>query len=110
MHALSLTRTGRHRWVASGSAREFESYGNGKTGPNTFIVVKDRQKTKHATFEFIELGLVRKDGRLDERGDCQPKTGAGVEQEMGAPATPHPQNRTRHEFVPPSSKSQAADG
>ena len=67
MHALSLTRTGRHRWVASGSAREFESSGNGKTGPNTFIVVKDRQKTKHATFEFIELGLVRKDGRLYAR-------------------------------------------
>jgi hypothetical protein len=53
--------------VASGSAREFESYGNGKTGPNTFIVVQDRQKTKHATFEFIELGLVRKDGRLYAR-------------------------------------------
>jgi hypothetical protein len=67
MHALSLTRTGRHRWVASGSAREFESFGNGKTGPNTFSVVQDRQKTKHATFEFIEPGLVRKDGRLYAR-------------------------------------------
>ena len=44
-----------------------ESSGNGKTGPNTFSVVQDRQKTKHAMFEFIEPGLVRRDGRLYAR-------------------------------------------
>jgi hypothetical protein len=67
MHALSLTRTGRHRWVASGSAGEFESSGNDKTGPNTFSVVQDRQNTKPAEFEFTEPSLVRKDGRLYAR-------------------------------------------
>ena len=44
-----------------------ESSGNRKTGPNTFSVVQDRQKTKHATFEFIEPGLLRKDDRLYAR-------------------------------------------
>jgi cob(I)alamin adenosyltransferase len=46
---------------------EFEGSGNGKTGPNTFSVVKDRQNTKPAEVEFTEPGLVRKDGRLYAR-------------------------------------------
>ena len=59
-----------NRTSQMGGVREcggVESSGNRKTGPNTFSVVKDRQKTKHATFEFIEPGLVRKDGRLYAR-------------------------------------------
>ena len=82
---------------------EFERAGNGKTGPNTFSVVQDRQATKPAAFEFAEPGLARKDGPLYARGrgNGLPRledgwgwpyqTGAKVEEEMGALATPYPQ-------------------
>jgi hypothetical protein len=59
-----------NRTSQMGGVREcggVESSGNRKTGPNTFSVVQDRQKTKHATFEFIEPGLLRKDDRLYAR-------------------------------------------
>ena len=47
---------------------EFESAGNGKTGPYRFNVVQERQKTKPAAFEFAEPSFSRKDGRLSARG------------------------------------------